>query len=329
MQDLYPLLFEPALKDYVWGGRNLETLFGRQLPPRKIAESWEIAAHPNGMSFVVNGVHAGLSLGSLYEVLREKLVGSASEWAQQRGKFPLLVKLLDAQSRLSVQVHPDDEYAIKNESGELGKTEMWVVLHAEPDASIIVGVRRGTTRDDFRRAALDGNLEQHLNIVPVSAGDFVCVPSGSVHAILGGLVLAEIQQNSDVTYRVYDWNRNSPDRPLHIDKAMDVINFDQVEAQINFARGLESISGEEREQLCSNQYFTVERWRAPEGYVLDGACDGSTYEIWGVLDGQAKIMGGSDQVEISKVGFALLPAALGSYRLKVLNDATLLKVYTK
>ncbi|GAJ06838.1 unnamed protein product, partial [marine sediment metagenome] len=125
------------------------------------------------------------------------------------------------------------------------------------------------------------------------------------------------------------WNRNNPDRPLHIDKAMDVINFDQVEAQINFARGLESISGEEREQLCSNQYFTVERWRAPEGYVLDGTCDGSTYEIWGVLDGQATIRGGSDQVEISKVGFALLPAALGNYQLKVLNDATLLKVYTK
>ena len=131
--DLYPLLFTPVLKDYVWGGRNLEEVLGRELPPGKTAESWEIAAHPDGQTLVANGRFAGTSLPDLHARLGLDLIGSRSQWAQERDKFPLLIKLLDANANLSVQVHPDDEYALAHEGNELGKTEMWVVLRAEQE----------------------------------------------------------------------------------------------------------------------------------------------------------------------------------------------------
>lgn len=148
--DLYPLLFTPVLKDYIWGGRNLETKLGRPLPPGNIAESWEIAAHPDGESVVENGRFAGQTLTALHQQLGLALIGSHNDWAQQRQKFPLLIKLLDANDALSVQVHPNDDYALANEGNELGKTEMWVVLQAEPNAAVILGLSRQTTAAEFR-----------------------------------------------------------------------------------------------------------------------------------------------------------------------------------
>jgi mannose-6-phosphate isomerase class I len=157
---LYPLTFTPVLKDYIWGGRNLETKLGRELPPGKvIAESWEIAAHPHGDVTVANGALAGQSLAALYERYGEALVGRRAAWASRRGRFPLLVKLLDAHRKLSVQVHPDDDFAREHEGNELGKSEMWVVLHAEPGAALILGVQPGATRAQFREAIAAGELE--------------------------------------------------------------------------------------------------------------------------------------------------------------------------
>jgi mannose-6-phosphate isomerase len=240
-----------------------------------------------------------------------------------------LVKILDARERLSVQVHPNDDYALLHENKELGKTEMWVVLHAEPEGSIILGINEGTRPVHFRAAAIEGNLDQFLHKISVNSGDFICVPSGSLHAILSGLVIAEIQQSSDVTYRVYDWGRQATDRPLHLDQAMEVINFNQVEPNLKKALPLPSLAGGRREALCTNDYFTVERWFLAEGQLYEGKCDGSTFEIWGSLSGVTHIEGGGVRVNLPGVNFTLLPAALGPFRVRAQSKATLLRIYSK
>jgi len=322
---LYPLTFTPILKDYVWGGRSFESLFRRRLPAGVIAESWEIAAHADGNTVVDAGYYQGLSLAELTRELGPKLVGSNARWSASQGKFPLLIKLLDAANHLSVQVHPHDAYARKNERGELGKTEMWVVLDASPDAAVILGVKSGTTPESFRQAINEGTLASRLHRIPISKGDVVCIPSGSVHAILGGSVLAEIQQNSNTTYRVFDWNRLQDGKPrqLHIDKAMDVINFEQVEPGLCQPEFISENGGILIEQLCSNRHFVTERLQMREGSVFIGDCDGSTLEIWGVIEGEAAI----HNSVLPAVRFALLPAALGKYSVLATKTSTLLRTY--
>ncbi len=226
---IYPLTFTPVLRDYIWGGRRLETLYGRELPAGIVAESWEISGHPVASTAADAGYWAGQALPAIQAALGEKLTGSRAAWALARAKFPLLVKLLDANQDLSVQVHPDDAYALAHEGGELGKTEMWYVLHADPGAELILGVRPGTTREAFRAALEAHRLETVLQRVPIRPGQAVSIPAGTVHALLAGTVMSEIQQNSDATYRVDDWGRVGADgkpRPLQVDKALDVIDFD-------------------------------------------------------------------------------------------------------
>lgn len=324
-KNLYPLLFTPVLKDYIWGGRNLETKLGRPLPDGTIAESWEIAGHPDGTTVVSNGRFAGTPLTDLHEQLGLDLIGSRNAWAQERGKFPLLIKILDANRPLSVQVHPEDEYALANEGNELGKTEMWVVLDAKQDASIILGVTKGTTPEAFRQGITDGKLEPFLHHISVKKGDVVCVPAGSLHAIMDGLLIAEIQQNSNTTYRVYDWNRLQDGKPrqLHIDKAMDVINFNQVEPQLSAPQPVAYQDGITITPLCSNQYFTTERVELAAGTTFDGECDGRTLEIWGVIEGEATV----NDVALTAVQFTLLPAALGNFNIHTANGATFLRSY--
>jgi mannose-6-phosphate isomerase len=325
--DIYPLLFEPVLKTYIWGGRTLAERLGRALPPGNVAESWEIAAHEDGASIVSNGRFAGQPLTAVHAALGLDLTGRNSAWAQARGKFPLLVKLLDAHDRLSVQVHPDDEYALAHEGNELGKTEMWVVLHAEPGARVILGVRAGTTAAGFRQAIADGTLEQHLHSVPIAPGDFVCVPSGTVHAILEGALIAEVQQNSNTTYRVYDWNRaqDGRGRALHVDKALDVINFAQVEPALVPPHLVDERDGVRRRLLCRNRYFTTERVELAAGAAYQGACDGRTLEIWGVIDGRAGVAG----LPLAAVRFTLLPAALGPFSVTSAAGAVCLRCYVE
>ena len=322
---LYPLLFSPVLKDYVWGGRNLEQVLGRELPPGRVAESWEIAAHDDGASTVANGPYAGLSLTAVHAMLGLDLIGRRNAWSQERGKFPLLVKLLDANDKLSVQVHPNDAFALAHEGNELGKTEMWVVLHARPGARLIIGVQRGVTAQQFRQAIDAGTLEECLHTVAVKAGDFVCVPSGTVHALLDGVVIAEIQQNSNTTYRVYDWNRaaRGQARPLHVDKAMAVIDFNCIEPPLPQPTPLPAGDGVRRSLLCHNQYFTTERIELAAGATFEGILDGETLEIWGNLSGAIEING----IVIEDTRFALLPAALGPFHVHAVGAATCLRTY--
>ena len=331
MTKLYPLVFEPVLKNYVWGGRNLAGL-GRSLPADGVvAESWEIAAHEDGATPVTNGAFAGRTLPDLQAELGLDLVGAANAWAQERGKFPLLVKLLDAEQALSVQVHPDDTYALRREGNELGKTEMWVVLAAKPGAELILGVRPGTTREAFREALVAGHPEPFLHRVPVRVGDHLCVPAGMVHAILDGIMVAEIQQNSNTTYRVFDWNRPGADgkpRDLHIDKALDVIDFGAVEPEVCPPEVLSSGDGCTRSLLCRNRYFVTERVDLAPGAGFRGECNGGTLEMWGVIDGEATVAGeGLEPVRLAAVRFALLPAAMGRFSVETRRGATLLRSY--
>lgn len=330
-QDLYPFLFSPVLKDYIWGGRNLETRLNRQLPEGIIAESWEIAAHKDGTTSISNGPLAGTPLTQLLETFGLDLIGERSKWALERDKFPLLIKLLDANRNLSVQVHPRDEYALEHEGNELGKTEMWVVLHADQDAEVILGVKEGTTADSFKQGIIDGALEPYLHHIPVKTGDHINVPAGSLHAIMGGLLIAEIQQNSNTTYRVYDWNRLGHDgkpRPLHVDKALEVINFAQVEPTKSDATLVANQDGIRREQLNQTEYFTVERVTMGANTTFEGSCNGETFEIWGLLAGGASVSAAhAETVSMSPVQFCMLPAALGDFKIEVGEETTLLRAY--
>ena len=327
--EIYPLTFTPVFRDYIWGGRNLETRFGRELPPGIVAESWEISGHPSSPTAVDGGPLAGLLLPEVLDRLGTKLVGERSRWATDRKKFPLLVKLLDANRRLSVQVHPPDAYALANE-GDLGKTEMWYVLYAEPGAELIYGLSRQMTRAAFRAALAEGRLEACLHRLRIEAGDAVCVPTGTVHALLEGAVVAEIQQNSDTTYRVYDWGRLGTDgkpRPLHIEKALDVIDFGMVRPGAVVPLPVQDREGVCRAEISRCRYFVVEEVDMDAESVYHGRCDGTTFEIWGCVQGAASLCGADTSVSLPAVRFALLPAALGGFTIRAEGPAVLLRAY--
>ena len=328
---LYPLTFSPVFQDYIWGGRNLGTKLGRKLPPGIVAESWEISGHPDAPTAVENGPLAGQTLPQLLETWGEQLVGSHSREMLACNKFPLLIKLLDANKPLSVQVHPEDDYARIHENGDLGKTEMWYILHAEPGAELIYGLRANVTPQIFREQLEAGTLETCLHRLPVKAGDAVFIPAGSIHAILEGIVLAEIQQNSNTTYRVYDWNRtgsNGKPRPLHVDKAMDVINFAQIEPGPYIPEVVETGPGFERTIISKSRYFVVEKLTFEQaGRSFEGNCNGSTFEIWGVLQGQSQVAWAGEPLSAQAVKFILLPAALGQFKVSTQEPSVLLRAY--
>lgn len=320
---LYPMTFDPVFKDYPWGGRNLETIFGRQLPPGIVAESWEVAAHPNGSSTVDNGPLQGKTLPEVMELLGEELVGEHSSAALARGRFPLLVKLLDCRQWLSVQVHPNDAYGLAHE-GEWGKTEMWVVLHAEPGAELIYGFAQGMTKEKYAEAIGGDRSAEGLHRVKVKPGDVIFVPAGAIHALGPGIIVTEIQQNSDTTYRIYDWGRP---RPVHIQQALDVLDFNLIEPQPVKPKVVLDEEGFQVEQLASCPYFETERLTMPAGYEFFGLCDGTTFELWAAIQGRATIYSDADPLTLSAVQWALLPAALGEFQVQAEEDAVLLRVF--
>jgi mannose-6-phosphate isomerase len=224
---LYPLIFEPRFKKRVWGGRRLETLYGKPLPPdAPIGESWEISDRPGDESVIANGPLAGRTLHSLMEERLGDVVGNAAPTAE--GRFPLLCKILDARQKLSLQVHPPDRAKHLGEP----KTEMWYIADADPGAELFVGLQSGITRDVFERAVASGTVADCFHRIAVRTGDAMFLPSGRVHAIGAGLVIFEIQQNSDTTFRVHDWDRMGLDgkpRELHVAHSLESIDFMDVE----------------------------------------------------------------------------------------------------
>lgn len=223
--EAFPLLTEPLFKDYIWGGRKLATALGKSLPEQgEWAESWEIVDHPQHQSRIRNTQAAGSSLRQLAQQHPRWLFGE-----RQLDSVPLLLKYLDCQRVLSVQVHPEDAYAQKMTPPDLGKTEAWYIVAAEPGAVLYAGLKAGVTRSDLRQALADGTVETCLHAIYPSAGDCVFIPAGTVHALGAGLLVAEIQQASNTTFRLFDWNRLGNDgkpRELHIEQSLEVIDFE-------------------------------------------------------------------------------------------------------
>jgi len=244
--NLYPFKLKPVLKDIIWGGTRLASKYGKSDGQiRKIAESWELAVHKNGMSLIENGEYAGCALGDLFKC--DKSIVSPG---YKSDVFPLLVKFIDAGQDLSVQVHPGDEYAAKHEN-ESGKTEMWYIIDALPESRIVYGLNGRYTREELRALIAENRFEECLNYIKVKPGEAYFIPAGLVHAIGEGILILEIQQNSDSTYRFYDYNRLGTDnkpRELHIEKALDVCIKSPVKAPGNSGCGI----------LAACEYFQAE-----------------------------------------------------------------------
>lgn len=318
---LYPLKFKPLYKDYIWGGRNLEA-YGKTLPATGIvAESWEVSCHKNGSSIIANGKYEGVSLPELLDQLGRKLIGNALP-QKDVDKFPLLVKFIDAENNLSVQVHPDDTYAYKNENGEYGKNEMWYIISAKPGAKLVYDVVPGTTREIFAAAVAESRVESCLKSVEVFAGDVINIPAGLVHAIGEGILLAEVQQNSDTTYRVYDYGRTG--RPLHIEKALDVIDFNSKGRREKYT-GLELniCKGCSKRIVIANNYFCTEVYNIA-GKAHENA-DGSKFFIYTITSGEGSITWDGGELSIVAGESVLIPAAMGVYSLA--GNFTALRAY--
>ena len=326
---LYPFTFKPIFKERVWGGRRLETLFNKALPPgQPIGESWEISDRPDDASVIANGPLAGHDLHWLMQHHERDLLGAARS---QAGRFPLLIKILDALDTLSLQVHPPAAKAAA--LGGEPKTEMWFLADAAPEACLHVGLRRGVTRADFERRVGDGTVAECFHRLPVCAGDAMFLPSGRVHAIGAGCVIFEIQQNSDTTYRVFDWNRFGLDgrpRATHVQESLASIDFEDFEPALLPHSAVSEQAARVR-PLVQYPLFRVEHISLPGGQTLDLAGDRAV--IIGLLKGRLAIRSAAAQVatlpgsavELTPGGFALVPAVALPTRLAAVEDSAFLR----
>ena len=320
---LYPFIFRPIFKDRIWGGRELERLFAKKIPAGKpIGESWEISDRPGDASVIANGPLAGKDLRWLMENHTAEILGGAKPAAD--GRFPLLCKILDAREKLSLQVHPPASKAAELH-GE-PKTEMWFIADAAPDASLYVGLKCGVTRAEFEKKISDGSVADCFHRIPVRAGDTMFLPSGRVHAIGDGLVIFEIQQNSDTTYRVFDWNRTGLDgkpRELHIAQSLASIDFNDFEPKLVEAKFVADGKIQKR-PLVNDPLFNVEAWKLNSG--ANGLLKSKKLQIVAVTSGEIEIKSGSTSVNLSAGQFSLIPANLERAEILAKSDAALLRV---
>ena len=287
---MYPIKFKKCFIDKVWGGRAFETVLGMTLPEnRSIGESWEVSSHKNGMSIVENGEFAGMTLEALKDKYGAEILGK-DVFERFEGKFPILIKYLDVNDRLSVQVHPSDEYALKVE-GEFGKSECWYIIDASEDAKLILGLKPGMTRETFLEKSKNKDFKNMFNEVSVKKGDFIDITPGVVHASLeGSVLLCETQQNSDTTYRIYDFDRtvNGVPRPLHLEKAADVINFGEVPVVTEeSSRQNIKLRNCVKQELVRCKYFNVDKLKI-NGIFHDEISE--NFKVYSILEGEGNII---------------------------------------
>lgn len=322
---LYPLTFNPIFKERVWGGRDLERLYQKALPEGKvIGESWEISDRPGDASVIANGPLAGKDLRWLMQHHAAELLGPGKESVKQ---FPLLVKILDAQEKLSLQVHPPADKAAT--MGDEPKTEMWYIADATPEADLFVGLKQGVTRADFERKISDGTVAECFHRLPVQKGDAVFLPSGRVHAIGAGNVIFEIQQNSDTTYRVFDWNRVGLDgkpRELHVEQSLASIDFEDFEPKL-----IKSVYSQNPiikvRVLVDDPLFRVDVCLVKRGERFYLRSEGA--QIIGLLRGELQISHGDHALTLRPGQFALLPACLGRVALTAEKQVEFLHVQNR
>ena len=302
-----PLFLQSVMQEKIWGGTRLRDEFGYEIPSDHVGEYWAISAHPHGVSVVKNGPYAGMGLDQLYAEHRE-LFGDRTEPV-----FPLLTKILDANDWLSVQVHPDDEYAAEHENGSLGKSECWYILDAKQDGDIVVG-QNASSKEEFAELVKQGKWSQLLNYVPIKAGDFFRIDPGTVHAIRTGTLILETQQSSDVTYRVYDYDRLGDDgkpRDLHLAQSLEVIDYAQ-EAPTSGEITAPEIDG--KTELMSCKYFSVEKYEIHESKTI---AQPWPFMCVSVIEGEGTVCAdGGNGVEhrICKGSHFIAPASSGSLR---------------
>ena len=321
---LGPLLLQGRLQPTLWGGRHLASVAGKSLPEgATIGESWETAVE----SVVRAGPHEGATLGALVDHFGERLVGTRA--IEVFGlRFPLLTKFLDARQPLSVQVHPNDEYAAAHENGKLGKTETWYILHADPGARLVYGLSRDVSRDDVQRAIANTCLEDLLYTFEARAGDVIFVPAGTVHAIGAGIILYELQEYSDVTYRLYDYGRLQPDgtpRELHVEKGLDVMRYRRLEVERVTPVPVAPPNGAGTRRILVACHYFVEEELCLRGEA-DAATDGTSCHIITVLSGSARLRSTRGDFLLALGDTAVVPASAGAYSLWS-DDARLLRSY--
>lgn len=317
----YPLRFEPLFLRYLWGGRRLQSVLGKQLADGDdYAESWEIVDHGAHQSMVAAGELDGMSLHELVTEHGKELFGRHHPQPQ----FPLLFKFLDAHRNLSVQVHPNDEQARRLDPPDLGKTEAWLVLHAEPGSLIYAGLKRGFDRQAFEREVRRGTAELCLHRFEPRAGDCIFIPAGTVHALGAGLIVAEIQQASDTTFRIFDWNRAGPDgqpRPLHIEQALEVIDYDTgpVAASEPQPTDRGHVS-----RLVACEKFVLDRWEFDTPQSIG---DDDRFHILAVLAGAVRVAGDPTAQPLTTGQTALLSAAADACLLVPDSQSIMLDMY--
>lgn len=307
---MYPIKFKKCFIDKVWGGRAFETVLGMTLPEnRQIGESWEVSSHKNGMSVVENGIFKDITLENLVEKYGVELLGKdVSE--RFSGKFPLLIKYLDVNDRLSVQVHPSDDYALKVE-GEFGKSECWYIIDASEDAKLILGLKGEMTRETFLEKSKNKDFKNMFNEVSVKKGDFINITPGVVHASLeGSVLLCETQQNSDTTYRIYDFDRtvNGVPRPLHLEKAADVINFGEIPVVTSEeTRQNIKLRNCVKQELVRCKYFNVDKLKI-NGIFHDEISE--NFKVYSILEGEGNIIYNDEKYPVKKGDTYFIPANL-------------------
>ncbi len=320
---LYPLKMTPVFKDCIWGGQNLRRL-GKSAPDGRVAESWELSVLPGSESTIANGPLKGQNLADVTRKYGIHLLGRKFALNLMNSGFPILLKYIDANDRLSIQVHPDDDYASAHENGKMGKTEMWYILDAKPGASVVHGFAEGCGRDKIYKAVLESKHEGLYRKVTVKKGDTVFVAPGTVHALNDGLIVAEIQQHSDLTYRLYDYDRTDAageKRPLHVKKALDVLDCKNRRALYH---GL-TVNDDKihTTYIALSEYFCVKKHEG-SGVPVKLTADG-VFSALMFIEGEAEIRSGSHTVHVRGLETVLIPAYLGRY--EIIGAFTVLQVF--
>ncbi len=321
-----PFLLKPSGKNYLWGGDRLNYDFSKNIDMSPLAETWECSTHPDGPSFVASGEYESMSLVDVLKKHPEYL----GTHPVSKAELPILIKFIDAKKDLSVQVHPNDEYALKHEHGQMGKTEVWYVLDATDDAKLIYGLKHDATKEEFRKSINDGTLEKYLQKVSVKKDDLFFIEAGTIHAIGAGSLIAEIQENSNLTYRLYDYNRRDKDgnlRELHVDKALAVAKLDAAEEPTQPLRVMRYRPGCATEILSRCRYFELhrmiintERSRQLVGYQADA----SGFRVLLCIEGCGCINFEEESISFFKGDCIFVPA--NSVKLKIHGKAQFLDV---
>lgn len=312
---------EPSVKEHIWGGRKLKEKYGKRSNHKIISETWELSTHKDGPSFLASGEYTGVKLDEYISVMGHEILGCKSEKYRD---LPILIKFIDAADNLSVQVHPDDEYALKYER-DYGKNEIWYVVDCEPDSYIYCGFNRDVSKDEIKEKIIEGTLLDLLNKIPVFKGQSIFIKAGTVHAIGQGILICEIQQSSNVTYRLFDYNRtnkNGEKRELHIEKALDVIDckkfeIDQIKKDIVGQANLTN------QKLIESEYFTVEEYSTKDHVTLYSKEDSFVSIV--IIEGEGSIHTKDEKFNFKATDCFFIPAS--ENKIEIIGNCTFLKVY--